>query len=137
TGTADHGESLDEHGETTHGLFVYDATIHVPLVWRYPALLPAGTTYDDPVRSVDIVPTVLAVLGLPGREETQGASLLAALEGHERLPDLPQYSESLLAEVGFGMAALQSVRLHGAKYIRAPQIGRASCRGREEGAGRG
>ena len=119
--TADHGESLDEHGEKTHGLFVYDATIRVPLVWRYPRLFPQATIYDDPVRAVDIVPTVLAALGLPGGDETQGTSLLAAFQGHERLPDLPQYSESLLAELGFGMAALQSVRLHGAKYIRAPR----------------
>lgn len=119
--TADHGESLDEHGEKTHGLFIYDATQHVPLIWRYPRQLPAAATYADPVRAVDIVPTILTLLGLPGARETQGVSLLAALQGTERLPDLPQYAESLLAEVGFGMAPLQGIRQHGTKYIRAPR----------------
>jgi arylsulfatase A-like enzyme/Tfp pilus assembly protein PilF len=119
--TADHGESLDEHGEKTHGLFIYDATIHVPLVWRYPRALPSGSTYGDPVRSVDIVPTLLTLLDLPGADETQGTSLAAAFQGRERKPDLPQYSESLLAELGFGMAPLQSIRRHGTKYIRAPR----------------
>src|SRR5262249_60145520 len=55
--TADHGESLGEHGEPTHGIFIYDATIHVPLVWRLPRALPAGTTYRGPLPHVDIVPT--------------------------------------------------------------------------------
>src|SRR6185503_5202429 len=62
--TADHGESLGEHGEPTHGVFIYDATIRVPLVWRLPGVLPAGVAYPGPVRHVDIVPTVLAMLGL-------------------------------------------------------------------------
>src|SRR5262249_3656211 len=54
--TADHGESLGEHGEPTHGIFIYDATIRVPLVWRLPGVFPAGGTYDGPVRHIDIVP---------------------------------------------------------------------------------
>ena len=119
--TADHGESLGEHGERTHALFIYDATIHVPLIWRYPRLLPAGRTYDAPVSSVDIVPTVLAALGLPGGEATQGVSLLGALEGISRAPAHPQYCESLLSEVGFGMAPLHGVRMDGMKWIRAPK----------------
>src|SRR5262249_17748344 len=78
--TADHGEGLDEHGQPTHGIFVYDATIHVPLVWRLPRVFAARTTYGGAVRHVDVVPTVLAALGLPGGDSTQGTSLLAALQ---------------------------------------------------------
>jgi arylsulfatase A-like enzyme/Flp pilus assembly protein TadD len=119
--TADHGESLGEHGEKTHAVFIYDATVRVPLVVRYPRLLPRGKVYAGPVRSVDIVPTVLAALRLPGGEETQGANLLPAFRGDAPPPDLPQYSESLLSEVGFGMAPLYGVRHGGFKWIRAPK----------------
>ena len=119
--TADHGESLGEHEEKTHALFIYDATIHVPLIWRYPRLLPAGRTVDAPVSSVDIVPTVLAALGLPGGEQTQGVSLLGALQGVSPAPVRPRYSESLLSEVGFGMAPLYGVRADGLLFIRAPR----------------
>jgi choline-sulfatase len=119
--TADHGESLGEHGEPTHGIFIYDSTIRVPLVWRLPRVLPSGVTYPGPVRHIDIVPTVLAILGLPGVETTQGANLLAALQGRTRPLDLAQYSETRLAEEGFGMAPLFGVRHDGRKWIQAPR----------------
>lgn len=119
--TADHGESLGEHKEKTHAIFIYDATIHVPLVWRYPPLLPQGKVYDGPTRAVDIMPTVLAAAGLAGSDQTQGENLLAALRGDVEPPQLPQYCESLLSQVGFGMAPLHGVRLDGFKYIRAPR----------------
>jgi choline-sulfatase len=119
--TADHGESLGEHGEKTHAVFIYEATVRVPLILRCPRLLPAGRVYDGPVRTVDLVPTVLAALGLPGGEETQGSDLLPALRGTGPAPDLPLYSESLLSEVGFGMAPLYGVRRGSVKWIRAPR----------------
>ncbi len=119
--TADHGESLGEHGEKTHAVFIYDATVRVPLLLRCPRLLPQGKVYDGPVRSVDLVPTILAALKLPGGKETQGTDLLAAFRGDVPPPDLPQYSESLLSEVGFGMAPLFGIRHGGFKGIRAPK----------------
>jgi len=119
--TADHGESLGEHGEPTHGIFIYDSTIRVPLIWRLPRLLRGGVTYPGPVRHVDIVPTILAALGLPGGGTTQGVNLLPALQGLTRPPDLAQYSEARLAEEGFGMAPLSGVRHAGRKWIRAPR----------------
>src|SRR5262249_31303031 len=119
--TADHGESLGEHGEPTHGIFLYDATIRVPLVWRLPRVLPAGLTYPGPVRHVDIVPTVLAMLGLPGADAVQGVDLLPALRQQVPPPDLVQYSEARLAEEGFGMAPLSGIRHAGRKWIHAPR----------------
>lgn len=119
--TADHGESLGEHGEPTHGIFIYDATVRVPLIWRFPRALPAGATYQAPVRHIDIVPTVLGLLGLPGGETTQGVDLVAAFQGQTPPPDLVQYSEARLAEEGFGMAPLSGVREGGRKFIRAPR----------------
>lgn len=119
--TADHGESLGEHGEKTHAVFVYDATIRVPLLLRYPPALPPGTVYAGPASGVDLVPTILDLLGLPGGEETEGISLRAALEGRAPAPRRPQYAESLLSELGFGMAPLHAVRSEGWKYVRAPR----------------
>ncbi|MBV8201974.1 MAG: sulfatase-like hydrolase/transferase, partial [Acidobacteria bacterium] len=119
--TADHGESLGEHGERTHALFIYDATVRVPLILRYPRRLPRGEVYAGPVRTVDVVPTVLAALGLPGGGETQGKDLLRALRGEVPPPELPQYCESLLSQVGFGMSPLYGVRRAGWKWIRAPR----------------
>jgi choline-sulfatase len=118
--TADHGESLGEHGEQTHAIFVYDATVRVPLIVRYPGQLPP-IVYGGPVRSVDILPTVLGLLGLPGGDTMDGRDLGKALTGREAAPQLPQYSESLLSEVGFGMAPLFSIREGGYKFIRAPR----------------
>ncbi|MEW6367864.1 MAG: sulfatase-like hydrolase/transferase [Acidobacteriota bacterium] len=118
---ADHGESLGEHQEKTHALFIYDATIRIPLILRYPALLAAGTLYRGSVRTVDIIPTMLGMLRLPGGGETQGVNLIGAFQGKSAAPVLPQYCESLLSEVGFGMAPLYGVRLDGYKWIRAPK----------------
>jgi arylsulfatase A-like enzyme len=60
---ADHGESFDEHGEPQHGLFVYDTTVRVPLILSWPARLAAGVTVEQPVRLVDLFPTVLELMG--------------------------------------------------------------------------
>lgn len=119
--TSDHGESLGEHNEKTHGIFIYGATTNVPLIVRYPAAFPKNEKYNDPVRHVDLVPTILGVLSLPGAAETQGVDLLPAIQGKVRHPDLPQFSESLLSEVGFGMAPLYSLRSDAHQWIRAPK----------------
>ena len=103
--TADHGESLGEHGEKTHAIFVYDATVRVPLVVRYPPLLPGGKTYGGPVRCTDIYPSALAAAGIKDVPPNQGMNLVPAFRGETPSPDLPQYSESLLSEVGFGSGA--------------------------------
>jgi arylsulfatase A-like enzyme/Flp pilus assembly protein TadD len=119
--TSDHGESLGEHGEATHAIFVYDATVRVPLIVRYPRAFPAGKVYEGPVRHIDVVPTLLAMLGLPGGAETQGVDLTAPWQGKAPAPELSQYSESLLSELGFGMAPLHALRKNGFKWIRAPR----------------
>jgi arylsulfatase A-like enzyme/Tfp pilus assembly protein PilF len=118
--TADHGESLGEHGEATHGVFVYDATVRVPLIVRYPAAFTPGRVYDGPVRQVDYAPSLLALLGLEPMA-TQGVDLGPAWQGRVPAPALSQYSESLLSELGFGMAPLHAIRRDGFKRIRAPR----------------
>ncbi|MCC6794394.1 MAG: sulfatase-like hydrolase/transferase [Candidatus Hydrogenedentes bacterium] len=119
--TADHGESLGEHGEKTHAIFVYDATVRVPLIMRYPGKIVKGSVYKDPVSSIDLFPTILSAAGIPDIPRNQGADLYSAYCGNDAVDEAMQYSESLLSEVGFGMAPLYAVRYNGRKYIRAPK----------------
>jgi arylsulfatase A-like enzyme len=80
--TADHGEGLMQHGHMGHGLHLYEEAVRVPLVFRWPGSLPAGTVVPGPVEHVDLVPTVLDLLGVPrGGEVIEGQSLAPALRG--------------------------------------------------------
>ena len=74
----DHGESLGEHGEKTHGFFIYNATMHVPLIIRLPENA-AARVVADPVSLVDLMPTVLGAVGLEIPSQVQGRSLLPQL----------------------------------------------------------
>lgn len=83
---ADHGESLDEHGEEEHGLFLYEATAHVPLIVRLPGDdAPRGARVDTPVSLVDVMPTLLDLLGLQP-QASDGVSLTALLAGGSIAP---------------------------------------------------
>jgi arylsulfatase A-like enzyme/Flp pilus assembly protein TadD len=118
--TSDHGESLGEHGEATHAMFIYEATVRVPLIIRYPAKLPAGATYRGSVRAVDLMPTILGLVDLKP-SDTQGVDLSKALAGAAVAPALSPYSESLHSELEFGMAPLHGIRSNDWTYIRAPR----------------
>jgi arylsulfatase A-like enzyme/Tfp pilus assembly protein PilF len=118
--TSDHGESLGEHGEATHALFIYESTVRVPLIFRYPPKLPARKTYEGSVRSVDVMPTVLGLAKLQPND-TQGMDLSEALSGTVEAPSLTPYSESLHAQLEFAMAPLFGIRSSEWTYIRAPR----------------
>ena len=107
--TSDHGESLGEHREATHAMFIYESTQRVPLIFRYPRKLAAGRVYDGPARSVDIMPTILNLAGKKSGE-TQGADLSEAFASGAPSAPLVQYSESFYPELMFGMAHLEGVR---------------------------
>lgn len=77
---ADHGESFGEHGDWTHGLKVYETEIHVPLLIRYPARIPAGLEVAGPVQLIDVLPTLLDLTGLKASKQLQGASLLPLIQ---------------------------------------------------------
>lgn len=118
--TSDHGESLGEHGETTHGLFVYDATIRVPWIARFPGVLPMGAHYDGLVSGIDLVPSVLSLMGLPPLSGTQGTDHAPGLRSGTPVGAPPAYAESLLGERAYGWAPLRSLRSLDEKYIDAP-----------------
>ena len=120
---ASQGESLGAHGEETHGIFLYDETIHVPLVVRLPEAHPAAKRVVAKVRLVDIAPTMLEIAAIPIPSQMQGQSLLRiskAGSGAGSL-DQPVYSRSDLPQRGFGWSPLESWRAGKYLYIRAPQ----------------
>jgi choline-sulfatase len=115
----DHGEGLGEHHEDTHGIFLYDSTTHVPLLVKLPNNREAGKEVEAQVRTTDIMPTILDLLGLPTPENLDGASLRPFFAGTELTPrtafgqtDYP---------LRFGWAPLRSVRSEGFKFIEAPK----------------
>lgn len=116
---SDHGEGLGEHGEATHAVFVYQSTLHVPLIVRAP-MAPAGRRVSEPVSLVDVAPTAREVLGLPARDGP-GQSLVPSFAGRSKAGDRALYFESMLPEVEFRWAPLKGVRRGAFKLIKAPR----------------
>ncbi len=117
--TSDHGESLGEHGESTHGVFAYEPTLRVPLVVYAPALFRPRVV-AEPVRHVDLVPTVLDVLGLPVPAELPGRSLLPLLAGRGVGDPPPGYFEAISTSINRRWAPLYGVRVGPLKYVDLP-----------------
>ena len=121
--TGDHGESLGEHGESEHGILLYDATLHVPLVMRGPGI-PPGITVRRQVRHVDLLPTIAQLLGVTPPSRLDGVSLVPLLTGQNppgnAVDAQPSYAESRFGELHFGWSRIQSVRDGTWKYIDAP-----------------
>jgi choline-sulfatase len=124
---ADHGESLGAHGEDTHGVFLYDETIHVPLLIKFPHAAAAGKKIESRVELVDVMPTLLQGARVAVPQEMQGESLLdlvkADTEGgnpaevwHSR----PAYSQAEYPHDTFGWSALRSLRSEKYLYVQAP-----------------
>ncbi len=123
--TGDHGESLGEHGESTHSLFVYEATQWVPLIIKLPAGLYGGRRFEGLVRHIDILPTIVHALSVEKRpgdltESLPGTSLLSRMEGTEIAPVPESYAEAYLPKDQFGWSALFAWRDDRHKYIEAP-----------------
>ena len=121
--TADHGESLGEHGELTHGMFAYESTLRVPLIVAVVggpgARATRGVAIDAPVRHVDLVPTVLESAGEPVPDGLAGASLRPLL-ARGTPADRPLYFESMTYNLVRGWAPLRGVIVGRDKYIDLP-----------------
>jgi arylsulfatase A-like enzyme len=116
---ADHGQSLGAHGEDTHGTFLYDETIHVPLLMKLPkAQITKRVT--PRVGLVDVAPTMLEVAAVPVPSQMQGQSLLRIARAASS-PDQPVYARSDFPQRGFGWSSLESWRAGKYLYIRAPK----------------
>jgi arylsulfatase A-like enzyme/Tfp pilus assembly protein PilF len=130
--TGDHGEALGDHGEMTHGLFAYESTLRVPLIvaqlggsqpaWQIaPASPPATAAHivADPVRHIDIVPTILDALRLPAAADLPGVSLIQPV-GIRPGADRATYFEALTSSLNRGWAPLRGVIAGRDKYIDLP-----------------
>jgi choline-sulfatase len=113
---ADHGEQLGEHREQSHGFFVYDASVQIPLLMAGPGISPR--VVPDQVRIVDVQPTVLDLLGVAAPAGVQGVSLRPVLEGQRQ--ELLAFSETWYPRFHYGWSELQAVRDGAYKFILAP-----------------
>jgi arylsulfatase A-like enzyme/Flp pilus assembly protein TadD len=116
--TGDHGESLGEHGEATHGILAYEATLRVPLVLYQPRLFPPRVV-SEPVQHVDLLPTILDALALSVPDGLPGRSLLPLTTGASS-PPRPSYFEALAGQLNRGWAPLYGVIYGRTKYIDLP-----------------
>jgi choline-sulfatase len=115
----DHGEGLGEHREETHGIFLYDSTLHVPLIVKLPAGAGAGKSVDAQVRTTDILPTTLSLVGIELPAHLDGSSLKPYFDGGETA-DRVAIGETDYP-LRFGWAPLKSVRRNQQKFIAAPR----------------
>ncbi len=115
---SDHGQSLGAHGEETHGVFLYDETVHVPLLLKFPHNQNAGKRVTARARLVDVAPTILEIAGVPIPSQMQGQSLLRIAKTNA---DQPVYSISNFPQQAFGWSSLESWRAGKYLYIKAPK----------------
>ncbi len=117
--TGDHGEGLGDHGESEHGVFIYNDTIHVPLAIKFPKNAFAGRRVQTPVQHIDLLPTILDFYGIKSTLPYQGKSLIGILQGGDVKRAI--YSESLYPRYHFGWSELYSLTDATYKYIKAPK----------------
>jgi len=117
----DHGEGLRSHGEEEHGYYVYDYAVRVPFLVRLPDEVLRGVRVEAQVRTIDIMPTVLDLVGLVNTDRIHGESLVGLMAEPHREGPGPAYSESMAVNLQYGWSALYSVRTNEYKFIEAPR----------------
>jgi choline-sulfatase len=119
--TSDHGEGLGDHGEVSHALFIFDATLCVPLVFRFPDHVPAEALVQEPVALVDIAPTVLSLVGADPKPLLHGQNILLK-PGRENPPRRSLYAETLHPLEGLGWSPAFALREGSRKVIRSARL---------------
>ncbi|MFZ0964390.1 MAG: sulfatase-like hydrolase/transferase [Terriglobia bacterium] len=140
----DHGEGLGDHQETDHGYYIYESTLHVPLIIHWPRTIehrnskletgnstrvssfdfpvsPFRNRVETPVGLIDVAPTILDYLRVPAPASFEGQSQLGALKAGESEGPRAVYSESLYAHDAFHWSPLRALRVGEYKYIQAPK----------------
>jgi arylsulfatase A-like enzyme/tetratricopeptide (TPR) repeat protein len=117
----DHGEGLGSHGEPEHGYFIYDYAVHVPFILETPAGGLRNVRVPAQVRTIDILPTLLDLVGVPPTGQVDGRSLVPLLAGSSRQGPRFAYSESMSPSLQYGWSAMYSVRTDDYKFIDAPR----------------
>jgi arylsulfatase A-like enzyme/predicted Zn-dependent protease len=117
----DHGEGLGEHGESTHGYFIYDYAVHVPFILSTPLQSTNGIQIASQVRTIDVYPTLLDASHIHIPKEVQGTSLWHLISSHGVGEQLYAYSESMAPSIQYGWSPLLSLRTPQYQYIDAPR----------------
>jgi arylsulfatase A-like enzyme/Flp pilus assembly protein TadD len=118
--SGDHGEGLGEHGEKTHGFFIYNSTLHVPLIVHLPSK-PAVHQTSVLASLADITPTVLDFLNIRGGSQIQGKSLVPSLTGKAEDDSRALYSETFLPRLHFNWSELRGLEMEKYHFIDAPK----------------
>ncbi len=118
---SDHGESLGEHGEGTHGFFVYESVIRVPLIVRTPLKNLRGIRVKNPVQLIDITPTILNLADISDISFTQGYSLLDFFFSPSKANPKKIYFETFYPRYHFGWSELKGIQWGNWKFIDAPK----------------
>jgi Flp pilus assembly protein TadD len=115
----DHGEALGEHEEQTHGIFIYESSVRVPLIFHYPEIIPASRRVDNVVSLVDVVPTIIDLLDVESDADFNGISLVRMME-EARADERFVFSESMFPYLNYGWSKVFGLRNSRWKYIKAP-----------------
>lgn len=118
--TSDHGESLGEHGEMTHGVFAYNSTLHIPLIIFQPKIFPKPKVINEMVRHIDIMPTILEALNLKIPDVIQGKSMLPLIRDCAEWKNETCYFESLSPYLTRNWAPLYGLIGENHKFISLP-----------------
>ena len=117
---SDHGESLGEHGEQEHGMFLYESVLHIPWIVRLPGRAHAGTVVNEQVRAIDVLPTLAAIAGVP-MARVDGESVAPSIDGKPRRDSPSSYAETFYPKWHYGWSELKSLRGDRWKYVAAPK----------------
>ena len=117
--SGDHGEGLGEHGEKTHGFFIYNSTLHIPLIMKVPGAAPR--VVEEEVSLIDVMPTLLQALKIPAPASIQGRSLLGLILGRPSGSASNLYAENYLPLLHFRWSQLRGLQSRGLKFIEAPR----------------
>lgn len=118
--TADHGEGLGDHKERTHGVFTYNSTLHIPLIFYQPEVFPKPEVISQRVRHIDIMPTILDILKIKVPKEVQGRSLIPIIKDPSKRSVDDSYFEALTPQLNRNWAPLQGLLSEQFKYIELP-----------------
>jgi choline-sulfatase len=116
---SDHGESLGDHGEFQHGVFLYDSTVRIAWVMAGPGI-PAGVRVSQQARTIDLLPTVLDLLGGHASAAVQGSSLVPAFTGKPVATEY-SYEETMYPKFIMNWASLRGIHTADWMYVRAPK----------------
>lgn len=115
----DHGEDLGQHGEYHHGVFLYDATVKIAWIMAGPGI-PAGKRIEQQARTIDVLPTILDLLGGKASPSVQGVSMVPAFSG-KQVDSNFSYEETLYGKLVNNWAPLRGIHTVDWMYIRAPK----------------